>query len=58
MVEDYLLGTEYRLCVGRSNVSSLITCSGNVIGDGVDTVAELVAVKNDHPYGVMAVVHH
>ena len=50
MVEDYLLGTEYRFFVlGDQTLAVLLRVPANVIGDGVHTVAELVAVKNDHP---------
>ncbi len=60
MVEDYLLGTEYRFFVlGNRTFSCLITCSTNVIGDGVHLAfAELVAAKNNHVYGAMVVEHH
>ena len=50
MVEDYLLGTEYRFFVlGDQTLAVLLRVPANVIGDGVHTVAELVAAKNDHP---------
>ena len=50
MVEDYLLGTEYRFFVlGDKTLAVLLRVPANVIGDGVHTVAELVAAKNDHP---------
>ena len=50
MVEDYLLGTEYRFFVlGNQTLAVLLRVPANVIGDGVHTVAELVAAKNDHP---------
>ena len=50
MVEDYLLGTEYRFFVlGEQTLAVLLRVPANVIGDGVHTVAELVAAKNDHP---------
>ena len=50
MVEDYLLGTEYRFFVlGDQTLAVLLRVPANVIGDGVHTVAELVADKNDHP---------
>ena len=42
MVEDYLVGTEYRFFV-------LLRVPAKVVGDGVHTVAELVATKNAHP---------
>lgn len=50
MVEDYLLGTEYRFFVlGDQTLAVLLRVPANVIGDGVHTVDELVAAKNDHP---------
>ena len=50
MVEDYLLGTEYRFFVlGDQTLAVLLRVPANVIGDGIHTVAELVAAKNDHP---------
>ena len=50
MVEDYLLGTEYRFFVlGDQTLAVLLRVPANVIGDGVHTVSELVAAKNDHP---------
>lgn len=50
MVEDYLSGTEYRFFVlGDETLAVLLRVPANVVGDGVRTVAELVAAKNDHP---------
>lgn len=50
MVEDYLVGTEYRFFVqGELTLAVLLRVPANVIGDGVHTVAELVAAKNAHP---------
>ena len=50
MVEDYLVGTEYRFFVlGEETLAVLLRVPANVVGDGVHTVAELVATKNDHP---------
>ncbi|SEQ36323.1 bifunctional glutamate--cysteine ligase GshA/glutathione synthetase GshB [Basfia succiniciproducens] len=50
MVEDYLVGTEYRFFVlGNETLAVLLRVPANVMGDGVHTVAELVAAKNDHP---------
>ena len=50
MVEDYLLGTEYRFFVlGDQTLAVLLRVPANIIGDGVHTVAELVVTKNDHP---------
>lgn len=50
MVEDYLVGTEYRFFVlGEDTLAVLLRVPANVVGDGEHTVAELVAAKNDHP---------
>ncbi|MBN6709894.1 bifunctional glutamate--cysteine ligase GshA/glutathione synthetase GshB [Haemophilus haemoglobinophilus] len=50
MVEDYLVGTEYRFFVlGDETLAVLLRVPANVVGDGIHTVAELVAQKNDHP---------
>ncbi len=50
MVEDYLVGTEYRFFVlGEETLAVLLRVPANVVGDGVHTVAELVATKNYHP---------
>ena len=50
MVEDYLVGTEYRFFVlGDETLAVLLREPANVIGDGQHTVAELVAAKNQHP---------
>lgn len=50
MVEDYLVGTEYRFFVlGEETLAVLLRVPANVVGDGVHTVAELVATKNVHP---------
>lgn len=50
MVEDYLVGTEYRFFVlGDETLAVLLRVPANVVGDGVHSVQELVAMKNDHP---------
>lgn len=50
MVEDYLVGTEYRFFVlGNKTLAVLLRVPANVIGDGISTVKELVERKNDHP---------
>ena len=50
MIEDYLVGTEYRFFVlGDETLAVLLREPANVIGDGQHTVAELVAAKNEHP---------
>lgn len=50
MVEDYLVGTEYRFFVlGEQTLAVLLRVPANVVGDGIHTVEELVAAKNNHP---------
>lgn len=50
MVEDYLVGTEYRFFVlGDETLAVLLRVPANVIGDGVKTVRELVDAKNADP---------
>ncbi|OOF41463.1 bifunctional glutamate--cysteine ligase/glutathione synthetase [Rodentibacter rarus] len=50
MVEDYLAGTEYRFFVlGGETLAVLLRVPANVMGDGVHSIKELVAMKNDHP---------
>lgn len=50
MIEDYLVGTEYRFFVlGDQTLAVLLRVPANVVGDGVHTVKQLVAMKNDHP---------
>lgn len=50
MVEDYLEGTEYRFFVlGDETLAVLLRVPANITSDGVKTVAELVAEKNDNP---------
>ncbi|WP_324006157.1 bifunctional glutamate--cysteine ligase/glutathione synthetase [Pasteurella multocida] len=49
MVEDYLVGTEYRFFVlGDETLAVLLRVPANVVGDGMHSVAELVTMKNDH----------
>ena len=46
MVEDYLVGTEYRFFVlGDETLAVLLRVPANVVGDGVKTVRELVTAK-------------
>lgn len=50
MVEDYLVGTEYRFFVlGDQTLAVLLRVPANVTGDGVHTVRELVEQKNQDP---------
>ncbi|OOR98341.1 bifunctional glutamate--cysteine ligase/glutathione synthetase [Haemophilus paracuniculus] len=50
MVEDYLVGTEYRFFVlGDQTLAVLLRVPANVVGDGVKTVRELVEQKNSDP---------
>ncbi|MCL2560378.1 MAG: bifunctional glutamate--cysteine ligase GshA/glutathione synthetase GshB [Turicibacter sp.] len=51
IVEQFLHGQEYRfLVVGDACLAVLKRVGANVIGNGVSTVAELVATKNAHPW--------
>ncbi|HDL4034258.1 TPA: bifunctional glutamate--cysteine ligase GshA/glutathione synthetase GshB [Mannheimia haemolytica] len=50
MVEDYLVGTEYRFFVlGDETLAVLLRVPANVVGDGIHSVKELVERKNDDP---------
>lgn len=50
MVEDYLVGTEYRFFVlGDETLAVLLRVPANVVGDGVHTVKDLVEMKNADP---------
>lgn len=50
MIEDYLVGTEYRFFVlGDQTLAVLQRVPANVVGDGKRTIAELVAIKNNSP---------
>ena len=50
MVEDYLVGTEYRFFVlGDQTLAVLLRVPANVIGDGIHSVRELVEIKNSNP---------
>ncbi|QIM67227.1 bifunctional glutamate--cysteine ligase/glutathione synthetase [Mannheimia granulomatis] len=50
MVEDYLIGTEYRFFVlGDETLAVLLRVPANVIGDGIHSVKELVEMKNTDP---------
>jgi len=51
LVEEFLHGQEYRfLVVGDECIAVLKRVGANVVGDGRSTVAELVAMKNEHPW--------
>ena len=50
MLETYLPGTEYRFFVIDGQTKAvLLRVPANVVGDGQQTVAQLVAQKNDDP---------
>ncbi len=50
LVEKFIAGKEYRLFViGEQVVAALHRVPANVLGDGVHTIAELVAAKNRDP---------
>lgn len=49
MIEDYIKGTEYRFFViGNETKAVLLRVGANVIGDGIHTITQLVALKNDN----------
>lgn len=51
IVEQFLHGQEYRfLVVGSECIAVLKRVGANVVGDGKSTIAELVALKNEHPW--------
>lgn len=51
IVEQFLHGQEYRfLVVGDECIAVLKRIGANVVGDGMSTVAALVAAKNKHPW--------
>ncbi|MCL1991101.1 MAG: bifunctional glutamate--cysteine ligase GshA/glutathione synthetase GshB [Defluviitaleaceae bacterium] len=51
IVEQFLHGQEYRfLVIGEACIAVLKRVGANVVGDGISTVAELVAKKNEHPW--------
>jgi len=51
IIEQFLHGQEYRfLVVGDECIAVLKRVGANVVGDGVSTIAELVAKKNEHPW--------
>lgn len=50
MIEDFMQGTEYRFFViGNETKAVLLRVGAHVVGDGVHTIEQLVAMKNDHP---------
>ncbi|MBP1047933.1 bifunctional glutamate--cysteine ligase GshA/glutathione synthetase GshB [Enterococcus sp. BWM-S5] len=50
LIEEFMEGTEYRFFVLDNEVKAiLLRIPANVVGDGVQTVEELVAEKNLHP---------
>ncbi|MDR1568283.1 MAG: bifunctional glutamate--cysteine ligase GshA/glutathione synthetase GshB [Streptococcaceae bacterium] len=51
LIEEFVAGTEYRFYVLDKQVRAiLLRVPANVVGDGVHTVEELVAMKNDSIY--------
>ncbi|MCC5895056.1 MAG: bifunctional glutamate--cysteine ligase GshA/glutathione synthetase GshB [Alkalibacterium sp.] len=51
LVEEYIEGTEYRFFVINDKVEAvLLRQPANVIGNGSDTIEELISEKNKHPY--------
>lgn len=50
LIEDFITGNEYRfLVIGNEVTAILHRIPANVIGDGVQTIEELVAEKNENP---------
>lgn len=50
LIEEFIPGKEYRfLIIGDEVVAILHRIPANVLGDGVRTIAELVAEKNENP---------
>lgn len=50
LIEDFIPGKEYRfLVIGEQVAGILHRVPANVVGDGVSTIAELVAEKNRNP---------
>lgn len=51
LIETYVSGLEYRfLTMGDEVVAVLHRRAANVVGDGIHTIKELIAQKNEHPY--------
>ena len=51
MVEEFLHGQEYRfLVIGDECVAVLKRIGANVVGDGISTITQLIAKKNEHPW--------
>ncbi len=51
LVEESLTGTEYRiLCVDYKFVAAAFRKPAFVVGDGTQSISELIAVKNQHPW--------
>jgi len=51
LVETYVAGIEYRFLVISGEVLGVLHRKpANIVGDGVSTIEELVAHKNEHPY--------
>lgn len=51
IIEAFIPGQEYRFLVIDGKVAAVLErVPANVTGDGVHTIAELVDIKNDHPF--------
>lgn len=51
LIEEYINGLEYRfLVIGNKVEGVLHRRSANVLGNGVNTISELIKLKNQHPY--------
>lgn len=51
LVEEFVTGVEYRFHIlGGKCKDVLLRTPAHVVGDGEHTIAELVEIKNDHPF--------
>ena len=51
LVEEFIKGREYRfLVIDQKVVGVLHRRAANVVGDGINSILELIAEKNTHPY--------
>jgi cyanophycin synthetase len=51
LVEEQLVGTEYRIvCVDYQFVAAAFRKAAHVVGDGHSSIAQLIEVKNQHPW--------
>ncbi|WKY46304.1 bifunctional glutamate--cysteine ligase GshA/glutathione synthetase GshB [Eubacteriaceae bacterium ES3] len=51
MIENFVKGMEFRfLIIGDEMVAVLHRRPSNVLGDGINTIKDLISIKNEHPY--------